>query len=59
VKLSTLYEYLVPYAAGLRFYGDPKWKDNETEDKSHLVGGKKDRKRFLKSTSKKKKKKNK
>ena len=56
MKLSFLYEYLDPYGPGVAFYGDPLWK-NKTKgsgNTSHLVGGSKDRDKFLRKMNKKK-----
>ena len=60
MKLSFLYEYLEPYGPGVKFYGDPLWK-NKTKGSgsSHLVGGSKDRDKFLGKMNKKKRKKKK
>ena len=65
MKLSLLYEFLDIAKSACDFYCDPKAKaagatkkiKGPPDDMSHLVGGKKDRKRFANKMNKPKRKK--
>lgn len=55
MKLTALFEYLDVPEQSFKFYGDPKvkGKTKTNTDSSFLVGGKKDRNRFLKKIQRK------
>jgi len=59
MKLSNLYESHAVYGPGEAFYGDPATKKQGKNDASFLMGGEKDRSRFLNKMQGRKKKKRK
>lgn len=62
LNVLHLFEYHKIHADAYSFYKDPKWSNKTDDDTSLLVGGKKDRNKFLKNigmSSKNKRKKKK